>query len=311
MSPRRFRLPRAAATLLSCALLPLGAQAADQADQLAQQLITLRAEVESLNAELAIVREENRTAMAGLSAQKAELEASLARQQLTLRQVRDNLNERETAAADAGVASDVLQPILLSAIDRLDGFIAGGLPFKQEERRAGLKELRDQIETGKLPASRAANRLWAFLEDEFRLTRDNAIQRQTIHLDGETMLADVAKLGTVMMFFRTDDQRVGTVRRAGNGRAALAEIDRHPPDLILTDIVMPDCDGVELILALRQRRNSIPIIAMSGGRRTSDLYLDTAARLGAATVLHKPFPSSELLTAIANLLPSPATTGAR
>ncbi|MCB1629379.1 MAG: DUF3450 family protein [Xanthomonadales bacterium] len=215
MSPRRFRLPRAAATLLSCALLPLGAQAADQADQLAQQLITLRAEVESLNAELAIVREENRTAMAGLSAQKAELEASLARQQLTLRQVRDNLNERETAAADAGVASDVLQPILLSAIDRLDGFIAGGLPFKQEERRAGLKELRDQIETGKLPASRAANRLWAFLEDEFRLTRDNAIQRQTIHLDGETMLADVAKLGTVMMFFRTDDQRVGTVRRAG------------------------------------------------------------------------------------------------
>ena len=61
----------------------------------------------------------------------------------------------------------------------------------------------------------AANRLWAFIEDEFRITKDNAIQRQTIDLDGEKMLADVAKLGTVMLLFRTDDGRFGTVRKDG------------------------------------------------------------------------------------------------
>lgn len=229
--PLRRRL-LAPAALLSCALTLAPALAAEPADQLAQQLIALRAEVEALNAELAIVREENRTTMAGLSAQKAELEASLARQQLALRQVSENLAEREAAAEAAGVASDVLKPILLEAADRLDRQIAAGVPFKQAERRASLKELRDQLETDKLPAPRAANRLWAFLEDEFRLTRDNAIQRQTIELGGETMLADVAKLGTVMMFFRTDDQRLGSVQRSGQDWSYVQATDKADIDRI-------------------------------------------------------------------------------
>ncbi len=213
MSYRRTGLPLAAAVMFLC--LPLTDARAQEADTLAAQLIALRAEVESLNSELVIAREENRTAMAGLSTQKAELDTALARQQLTLRQVRQSLDERLELAAQAGVATDVLKPVLLDAIDRLNTSITRGIPFKREERLAGLKELRDQIETDKLAAPRAANRLWAFLEDEFRLTRDNAIQRQTIQLDGEAMLADVAKIGTVMMFFRTDDRRYGAVRRSG------------------------------------------------------------------------------------------------
>jgi hypothetical protein len=216
MSDRRFGLPLAAAASLLCLTFQGAPALAQEADSLARQLITLRAEVESLNGELAIVRDENRTAMAGLSAQKAELDTALARQQLTVRQIRENLEERENLAAQAGVATDVLKPVLLDAVDRLSASIQRGLPFKREERLAGLKELRDQIETDKLAAPRAANRLWAFLEDEFRLTRDNAIQRQTINVEGEAMLADVAKIGTVMMFFRTDDRRYGSVRRSGS-----------------------------------------------------------------------------------------------
>lgn len=215
MSYRRFGLPLAAAASLLCLAFQSAPLRAQEADSLARQLIALRADVEALNGELAIVREENRTAMAGLSAQKAELAAALARQQLTVRQIRESLGERENLAAQAGVATDVLKPILLDAVDRLTASIRRGLPFKREERLAGLKELRDQIETDKLAAPRAANRLWAFLEDEFRLTRDNTLQRQTIQIDGEAMLADVAKIGTVMMFFRTDDRRYGAVRQSG------------------------------------------------------------------------------------------------
>jgi hypothetical protein len=214
MSYRRIGLPLAAAVSLCC--LPISSAWAQQTDTLAAQLISLRADVESLNNELSIAREEHRTAMAGLSTQKAELDTALARQQLTLRQIRENLNERQELAAEAGVATDVLKPILLDAIDRLNASINRGIPFKRDERLAGLKELRDQVEADKLAAPRAANRLWAFLEDEFRLTRDNAIQRQTIRIGDESMLADVAKIGTVMMFFRTDDRRYGTVDRSGS-----------------------------------------------------------------------------------------------
>jgi len=209
-----FRLPILAA-VFACPMLAPAALAADSVDPLAQRLIELRAEVEQINSELVIAREENRTALAGLNAQKADMEATLNRQQLALKQISDDLNQRQEAADAAGVAGEVLRPILLEATDRLARSIGEGLPFKRDERLNNLQELRDQIESGKIAEARAANRLWAFIEDEFRITKDNAIQRQTIDLDGEKMLADVAKLGTVMLLFRTDDGRFGTVRKDG------------------------------------------------------------------------------------------------
>ena len=89
------------------------------------------------------------------------------------------------------------------------------MPFKVEERLAEVEEIRTQVETGALQANRAANRLWGFFEDEIRLTRENGIYSQTIELDGQRMLADVAKIGSMMMFFRTQDQRYGHVARNG------------------------------------------------------------------------------------------------
>jgi len=207
----RITLPFVAA-ILACQLLAATAHGQDIAP-LEQRLITLRAEVEQLNSELVIAREENRTVLAGLNAQKADMAANLNRQRLTIKQIQGDLRERKEAAAAAGVAGQTLRPILIAATDRLATSISHGLPFKREERLGNLSELRDQIESGKLVEPRAANRLWAFIEDEIRITKDNAIQRQTIDLEGERMLADVAKLGTVMLLFRTDDGRLGVVSK--------------------------------------------------------------------------------------------------
>ena len=57
--------------------------------------------------------------------------------------------------------------------------------------------------------------MWAFYEDEFRLTRENGIHAQTISLEGAEVLADVAKVGSMMLFFRTADGRMGAARKAG------------------------------------------------------------------------------------------------
>ena len=67
-------------------------------------------------------------------------------------------------------------------------------------------------------------------------------------------------------------------------------------DLVLTDIVMPDCDGFELIKALKGK---VPIIAMTG-RSHGDVYLKTARLMG-VTTLAKPFQSSTVLETIAKI----------
>jgi len=76
-------------------------------------------------------------------------------------------------------------------------------------------------------------------------------------------------------------------------------LDENSIDVILTDIVMADGDGIETIVKIRKSGNSVPIIAMSGGgRMKSDVYLGVAIHIGADITLNKPFEFQELVSAI-------------
>ena len=95
------------------------------------------------------------------------------------------------------------------------------------------------------------------------------------------------------------------VEDAVNGDLALAAYRRQPRDLVITDLVMPEKDGLETITALRQLNPAVKIIAISGGGRTpglGQLYLETAQAIGAGRVLAKPFTSAALLTAVSAVL---------
>lgn len=208
---------RAARLGLVLALAAAPAWAAADADALSQGLIRLRGEVEQLNSELELLREEQRTALVGLGAQKAELSAAVERQQLAAREARQKLDAQQTASAEAGIAGDSLTPVLLAATESLAAHIRAGLPFKTEERLGELDGFRTQVENGSLPPQRAVNRLWAFYEDEFRLTRENSLHTQTIALGEERVLAEVAKLGTMALYFKTEDGRVGQAQRSAEG----------------------------------------------------------------------------------------------
>jgi hypothetical protein len=204
--------------LSAIALAPWAASLpAQEAENLAEGLVTLRAEVEQLNSELELAREEARTTLAGLAAQKAELQAQLDRQQLATREQAQALEQARAEVEQAGVAGADLKPVLLEAIAAIEDHVRTTLPFKQDERLAALAQLRERIDTGQVPPHRAANQVWAFVEDELRLTRENGVFSQTIELDGERVLADVAKVGNVLLYFRTSDGRVGQLAPAGDG----------------------------------------------------------------------------------------------
>lgn len=210
--PRVARLGLALALALSAPAL----LAQSEPDALAQGLIRLRGEVEQLNGELELLREEQRATLAGLNAQKAELSAAVERQQLAARDARQKRDAQQALAAEAGVEGAGLVPLLGAAIDSLTAHIRAGLPFKVDERLAELQQFRAQIDNGSLPPQRAVNRLWAFYEDEFRLTRENGLHSQTIALGDERVLADVAKLGAMALYFQTQDGRIGQALRSGD-----------------------------------------------------------------------------------------------
>lgn len=187
----------------------------DDLDALADELVRLRGEVESLNSELNRAQEQHRNEMNSLAAQKGDLEATRRREDLRIQQLESDLAENRARAEQAGISGEALIPVAGEAIAALQRHIETALPFKREERLQALSDIRDQLESGALAPPRAINRLWGFYEDELRLTRENGLYSQVIPLDGERVLADVAKLGTVAMYFRTSDGRIGQVARAG------------------------------------------------------------------------------------------------
>jgi len=101
------------------------------------------------------------------------------------------------------------------------------------------------------------------------------------------------------------EQMGHTVTEARNGKEGLAHYASAPADLVLTDLIMPEKEGIETILDLRKKWPDVKIIAMSGGGRGSAAsYLKTAQQLGAQYVLAKPFSNDELVAAINNMLPT-------
>lgn len=96
------------------------------------------------------------------------------------------------------------------------------------------------------------------------------------------------------------------VMEAENGRVGVELFACTGADLVLTDIVMPEKEGLETILELRKKHGAKKIIAMSGGGRMSpDAYLKIAQSMGATKVLLKPFTNDELLRAVKETLAAP------
>lgn len=90
---------------------------------------------------------------------------------------------------------------------------------------------------------------------------------------------------------------------ASDGDEGLNLFRRSNPDLVITDIVMPQKEGLQMILELRRHSPKAKVIAMSGGGRYSNTdYLKLARKFGAKVTLNKPFLREEILNAVKEVL---------
>ena len=91
------------------------------------------------------------------------------------------------------------------------------------------------------------------------------------------------------------------VAQAGDGREGVAKYRTDGADLVITDLCMPNQEGLETIIELRRDFPKVVIIAMSG-KTFARAMLTIATRLGAVEVLMKPFQPAEMLDAVARVL---------
>jgi DNA-binding response OmpR family regulator len=93
------------------------------------------------------------------------------------------------------------------------------------------------------------------------------------------------------------------VSMAENGRSGLAMYLANRPDVLITDIIMPDMDGLELIKTIRKKHPDTPIIAISSADpKDNTFFLDVSKDLGATKILAKPFNPDDLVRVVQELL---------
>lgn len=103
-------------------------------------------------------------------------------------------------------------------------------------------------------------------------------------------------LGTMAQWLSAHGHDVATA----SGEIQAADLFRQQPfTLVITDIVMPNGEELELVVRLQREHPDVRVIARSGASRHSGIYLSLANRLGAHVTLPKPFTPEELVEAIA------------
>jgi CheY-like chemotaxis protein len=114
------------------------------------------------------------------------------------------------------------------------------------------------------------------------------------------VIDDDPQMRRVLTRFLSSKYRVVVAENGHKGLRALLE---HKPDIVLTDILMPEKEGIETIREIQERAPGTKIIAMSGGGLSHNLmFLDIARAFGADAVLAKPFGLATLMEAVERLL---------
>lgn len=182
---------------------------ASDASELARSLAKIRQEVEALSSEVESKKDDLKNQLRSLAAQKQELEMEREREEMRLRQLRAAKAKQIEQVVDDTHRDELLEPVVMRSADLIESKINGALPFKTAERAAEIDKIRRKRKEGLLKSADAVARLWDRVEDELRLAGENGIYRQVIEVNGEEMLVDVARVGMVMIFYRTKNGYVG------------------------------------------------------------------------------------------------------
>lgn len=90
------------------------------------------------------------------------------------------------------------------------------------------------------------------------------------------------------------------ILQASGGHEAASFLKRESVDLVISDVRMPDGDGIELLKSIRERNSKVPLVIVMTGY--TDVSVDEIKRLGAQAVFYKPFNSKKLLSSVEQVL---------
>lgn len=182
---------------------------ADEADDLSEQVAALRIEVDGLASELQAARKARQDRLRQLEAEQSEVERQVRLAALA--------QATETTALDRSSAEQAadrnMRRALLAALDQAEAHVKRTLPYRRAAREKGLRKLRAELSRPDGRPGDVLRRLFRFIEEEEALTKEIALDRQPVTVDGVRQLVDVVHVGMALLYIRDANERVGWAER--------------------------------------------------------------------------------------------------
>ncbi len=225
---RKFMLGIATAFLISA---PAFAQSDEQ---MVASLMKLRADVEALHTQIEDDKDAYRSSMKSLSLQKNDFEAQINRQETQLKKIDQEIAQIREMIKKRSAQTEGLTPMILAAADQLSIAVKDGIPFKTDLRLNDIKEIKEALQNDMMTPEQALAKIWGSYDDMIRMSSENGMFKQAITIGGEPKLAQVVKLGTVMLFFKLPTGEVGYAKKEADGYVYVQEHDEARQKQIAT-----------------------------------------------------------------------------
>ncbi len=189
---------------------------ASTTEELAKSIIKLRGDVESLYTDIKENKERYSAHMKSLSMQITDSQAQINRKTTSIKLAESELEKIKSKIKETSNSNKEIKPLVLNALALLEKSIKEGIPFMVEQRVAELKKIKSDLDNSLITNEKALALTWAAYDDAIRVTKEIGLFKQNIELQGKKVLAKVAKLGSIALFFTTPTDEVGFVVKNNN-----------------------------------------------------------------------------------------------
>ncbi|MEA2073149.1 MAG: DUF3450 family protein [Campylobacterota bacterium] len=198
------------------ALLLGTALSASTNEKLVNSIISLRGDVENLYTEIKENKDSYHSQMKSLSMQITDSEAQINRKTTAIKLAKNELDKVTTQIKETSTGNTEIKPLVLNALVLLEKSIKEGIPFMVEARVASLHKIKADLNDNLITNEKALALTWASYDDTIRVTKEIGLFKQQIEVNGKKVLAKIAKLGSVALFFSTPTDQVGFVVKDGS-----------------------------------------------------------------------------------------------
>ncbi|MDX1812947.1 MAG: DUF3450 family protein, partial [Gammaproteobacteria bacterium] len=175
----------------------------DSLKNISSELVKIRQQIETLHNEIGFEKDSYKDKMRSYASEKSDLNVRISRAELNIKELQRELKKLTDVNKEKNRDFRKIAPILKVAIDQLRASVKNSLPFKLNQRLQALADIEQRLDANIISPNKAANQLWAFVEDELMLGKSSGIYNETMSVNGQDTLVKVLRIGKVAMFYKT------------------------------------------------------------------------------------------------------------